>query len=327
MFQLPDGFQVRPPTLDDVGITVDLSNSCQQRTYGVSEANEEDTLAFWRSANIDLARDGWLVFNLHNQLVACLLLGHKEPLHMQIVLRIHPDYTDRGLEGPLLECVEERARQCIPQLRPGARISLYTQCSNEHLAYRQAIMLLGFTHVRTSWRMEIKMHEHPPVPVWPAGIALRPFTREMARLVHAVDEEGFRDHWGYTPMTFAAFERWLIATSHFDPTLWFLPFEDETLVGAALCERRADFVWINSLSILRPWRRRGLGLALVYHALGEFWRRNQPEVALYVDAQSLTGATRLYERASMRVVRQLDRYEKELRPGIELSTQTLRGLD
>jgi mycothiol synthase len=42
-----------------------------------------------------------------------------------------------------------------------------------------------------------------------------------------------------------------------------------------------------------------------------------------VDASSLTGATRLYEKAGMRVLRQFDNYEKELRPGRDVSTQAV----
>jgi mycothiol synthase len=42
-----------------------------------------------------------------------------------------------------------------------------------------------------------------------------------------------------------------------------------------------------------------------------------------VDAQSLTGATRLYEKAGMYVQRQYATYEKELRPGEDLSTQSV----
>jgi hypothetical protein len=42
-----------------------------------------------------------------------------------------------------------------------------------------------------------------------------------------------------------------------------------------------------------------------------------------VDASSLTGATRLYEKAGMRVVRRYDSYQLILREGVDLSTQTL----
>ena len=47
-------------------------------------------------------------------------------------------------------------------------------------------------------------------------------------------------------------------------------------------------------------------------------------MGLGVDAQSLTGATRLYEKAGMHVDRQYANYEKELRPGEDLGTQSLK---
>jgi len=75
--------------------------------------------------------------------------------------------------------------------------------------------------------------------------------------------------------------------------------------------------------VLRPWRRRGLALALLHHTFGEFYRRGKRRVGLGVDADSLTGALRLYEKAGMHPIRQYASFEKELRPGVELSTQTL----
>jgi hypothetical protein len=44
---------------------------------------------------------------------------------------------------------------------------------------------------------------------------------------------------------------------------------------------------------------------------------------LVIDADSLTGATRLYEKAGMRVARQIATYKKELRAGEELGTQAI----
>ena len=43
-----------------------------------------------------------------------------------------------------------------------------------------------------------------------------------------------------------------------------------------------------------------------------------------MDGQSLTGATRLYEKAGMRAVHQFTDFEKELRAGVDLSTQTIK---
>ena len=54
---------------------------------------------------------------------------------------------------------------------------------------------------------------------------------------------------------------------------------------------------------------------------GEFYRRRQKRVGLGVDASSLTGATRLYEKAGMHIARQYDTYEMELRPGRDIRKQ------
>ena len=81
--------------------------------------------------------------------------------------------------------------------------------------------------------------------------------------------------------------------------------------------------WVNSLGVRRPWRRRGLALALLRHAFGVFYRRGKTKVGLGVDATSLTGATRLYEKAGMHVQRKSVTYEKVLREGRDLTTQTI----
>ena len=84
-----------------------------------------------------------------------------------------------------------------------------------------------------------------------------------------------------------------------------------------------DIGWVDTLAVLRPWRRKGLGMALLLHSFGEFYRRGRRKVGLGVDSQNLTGAARLYERAGMHVARQYISYQKELRAGKELSTQTI----
>ncbi len=61
------------------------------------------------------------------------------------------------------------------------------------------------------------------------------------------------------------------------------------------------------------------------HAFGEFHRRGVHSVGLGVDAENLTGALRLYEKAGMHIHNQFDLYEKEIRPGKEISVQSLES--
>jgi len=62
---------------------------------------------------------------------------------------------------------------------------------------------------------------------------------------------------------------------------------------------------------------------LLHHAFGEFYRRGQMHVELGVDAESLTGALRLYEKAGMHVHLQVDMFGKELRAGREVAVKSL----
>jgi len=105
---------------------------------------------------------------------------------------------------------------------------------------------------------------------------------------------------------------------NFDPSMAFVAVDGDEIAGTALCNpiwvEDPDAGWIHSLGVRRPWRRRGVALALLHRCFVALYDRGKRRAKLGVDAQSLTGATRLYEKAGMHVERQFGFYEKELRP-------------
>lgn len=321
---LPQGFSERAPTLEDAGDVAALGQLCDKADRRSSGMTREQLLRNWFLPGVELSRDIKLVFAPDHRLVGYAKLVHRELPQLYATPLVHPDYARSTLYSYLFAWIEQQAREFIPLAPAEARVALNTFGVEKNQQSLQAIEQAGFVYVRSAFRMQIDMDAPPPAPQWPEGIALRPFTQEMARAVHIADEEAFSDHWGHVPSSFEIFEHWFMHSPSFDPTLWFLPCEGEQIAGCALCEYRGKLGWVGSLSVRRPWRRRGLALALLYALFGEFYRRGTRQVALDVDAQSLTGATHLYEKAGMRVVFQENQYQKELRSGIELSTQTLK---
>jgi ribosomal protein S18 acetylase RimI-like enzyme len=67
---------------------------------------------------------------------------------------------------------------------------------------------------------------------------------------------------------------------------------------------------VGSLAVRRPWRRRGLGEALLRDAFLRFAERGKRSAGLGVDAENTTGAVALYERVGMHVVRRSDTWER-----------------
>ena len=95
----------------------------------------------------------------------------------------------------------------------------------------------------------------------------------------------------------------MIERETFDPALWFLAMDGDDVAGVALCPVYPESGWVRQVAARRPWRRRGIALALLRQAFGEFYRRGKREVGLVVDSYNLSGARDLYERAGMHVWR------------------------
>jgi ribosomal protein S18 acetylase RimI-like enzyme len=101
--------------------------------------------------------------------------------------------------------------------------------------------------------------------------------------------------------------------------LWFVAWDGEELAGYVGAQERSredpSRGYIPLLGVRRPYRRRGLGEALLRTAFAALSARGRKGVELHVDADSVTGATRLYERVGMSAHPRFATWEKELRPG------------
>ncbi|MEO7840100.1 MAG: GNAT family N-acetyltransferase, partial [Anaerolineales bacterium] len=191
---------------------------------------------------------------------------------------------------------------------------------------------MGYQHIRSSYNMRINMDEPPPAPVVPDGITLKIYNPGTdLEAVYRADMEAFRDHFGCVEEPFEQglerFKHFMTGYEGFDPSLWFLAMDGDEIAGVYLCRKEAydnpEVGFVNTLAVRRPWRKRGIGLALLLHAFGEFYRRGQRKAGLGVDAENLTGALRLYENAGMHVHRASGLFEKEIRSGKEISVQSL----
>ena len=66
-----------------------------------------------------------------------------------------------------------------------------------------------------------------------------------------------------------------------------------------------DMAYVFALGVRPAWRRRGVALALLLHSFHEIYGYGRRRVALSVDAESPTGAARLYEKAQDNTVNAL----------------------
>jgi len=206
------------------------------------------------------------------------------------------------------------------ELRARARGSVARLVLHERDAMRDVLARRGYEVIRAAYDMETTLAEPPEPPAWPHGIVPRRPEPGDEPLFHLVQEEAFADHWGHEPRGYEEWAHLYGAMRPFDPDLWLLAEAEgeETPAGVAICEggREGDETtgWVHVLAVRRPWRRRGLGSALLRWSLGALRERGLATAALSVDAENTTGAVALYERAGMHVTSRFEHWEKVLAP-------------
>jgi mycothiol synthase len=296
-----------------------------QLVYDVCEADGDTTVAVtpdeleheWKNEGFKLEADAFLVETTDGHVV-----GYEEfgDVHGHYYLRadgyVHPDFKGLGIGTSLLRTIEARAREELKLAEPGLRVFIHGTMDNKDAQGHALYKTEGYSPARYHWRMEIKLKDAPPAPVLPEGVELRPFVKdEHAVPVWQAQNESFRDHWGSHDVSFEEFCHSRFDDPEYNPDLWAIAWDGDEVAGISINRFRMGIGWIRSLGVRRPWRKKGLGLALLQHSFGVFYKRGKDTVGLGVDASNPTGATRLYQRAGMVVASEFVTYEKELRPG------------
>ena len=299
-----------------------------QMTYDACGADGDAILApsaqelrhGWQDPDFNLDRDAFVVEASDSR-----ILGYADVTNWygHAILgmngNVHPGIKGRGIGTTLLRAVEKRAREMMSLAEPDARVVIKTTLNKNDHDGNTLHQNEGYQPVQYHWRMEILLDGPPPMPKLPEGIERRPFaTGEHDVAVWHAQNEAFRDHPGSHDSTLEEWRRERIDDPEFDPTLWQIAWEGEEIAGFALNRYRTGIGWIRMLGVRRPWRKRGLGEALLLQSFGEFYRRGMKTIGLGVNAHNPTGATRLYQKVGMHAASEHVTYEKELRPGRDI---------
>ena len=168
----------------------------------------------------------------------------------------------------------------------------------------------GYAAVRRVFEMVRPDLETIPDVAMPAGLEVRPVLPAHLRAIWEADVEAFRDHWGWVDNSEGSWERFRADPLN-DPALWRIAWDGDAVAGQVRSYIDADANartgrrtgWTESISVRRPWRRRGLARALLADSLRAVRDRGMTEAALNVDAGNETGALALYESLGFAVHR------------------------
>lgn len=239
---------------------------------------------------------------------------------------VDPDHLGRGIGGCIVEWALQRAEASIGRAPDGARVTATLVSNDSNERAKRLFVSKGFQIERYFLEMEIALSAPVEVPPLPNGITMRTLRHDedTVELSDAV-EEAFKDHFGFTESTpevaAARWRNWRSSEAWDDDLVW-LAEKDGDIVGMNVCIKdhgsRTNYGYVATLGVLPIARGMGLARSMLSTSFAEYQRRGKDVVALHVDADNISGATRLYTGVGMHEVQRDIDFERELRPGRDL---------
>jgi mycothiol synthase len=267
-----------------------------------------------RDVRLWMADDGALVAFAH-----LLLRPDDEIIDGYLRFDWHPDWRTDALADAILAWATARLREVAADRGKAARLRSWMR--EEDTNRRRQLERHGLTIVRHFPTLERPLTEPIDAPELPEGFSIRPLAGpdEVAAWVE-MHNESFVDHYNFHPESPEVIHHWLDDPIYRPELNLVAVAPDGRLVGFCWCAIFAEENartgrnegWIELLGTRRGYRRMGLGRALVLSGLLVLRQAGLDAARLGVDADSPTGATRLYAATGFRHIHTYLTYVKEL---------------
>ncbi len=143
---------------------------------------------------------------------------------------------------------------------------------------------------------------------------------EEIALITRLDNEAFKEHFNYRPVTVEEIKYMLLEMPWYQhKKAWCALVEGEP-VGYVIggidvglnAEKHVRYGWVLDIGVLKPHRRKRVGLTLIQKAMRDLKSMGMDTALLYVDETNPTGAMKLYERVGFTTYHRNAVYELQL---------------
>lgn len=290
--------RLRPSTDDDREAVLRLLAERDQADFGEPDFTASLLLGQWRSREFRPSEDAVVAQDTSE------VVGYAAVFPYGALALVHPAREGEGIGTALLHWTEERARP-----RGTFRQRLASR-NRSAVAFLESV---GYRRARSVHYLGWDGQPELPLQPLPDDIALYAIdVVHDAATIHALDALAFSQNADYRAESLEAF-----CDEHLsDPNLHLassrIAREAGQPAGFVVCRLTAGQGYIDLLAVAPDARRRGLGRALLCHALSTLAAEGADEIRLDV-ASDNSGALELYRSVGMRDRHEVVVYEKASR--------------
>jgi len=289
----------------DWSAIANLFQACQT----VDHLSEDESLADLRlglsSPNVNPQQDIRLWTDAEDQLLG--LIGIEPQASKTVIdgyfgLYIHPSIRSSNLGKEMLRWCENRIREIGQQKRQPVQLRTYTlenQSQQNQLLKKQ-----GFKVDRQFITMAKSLESPLSIPQISSDFSLSHIQgkQDISAWVDLFNES-FIDHWDHHELTIEQAQYWQNQPNYKSELDLVAIAPTGTFAAFCKCQLNSNQIgWIEWLGSRRGFRKLGLGKTMLFAGLSQLQKAGATTAKLSVDADSLTGATKLYESVGFQPV-------------------------
>jgi mycothiol synthase len=308
---LVPGFVDRPADpARDLDAVAGLIEAADLDLFGEAESERVFLEYGWRTSRLDLGAATRVVAD-GDRPVAYAMVEALDPtvsLHGWVV--VHPEQRGRGLGSALAAWTERVAIDAAPS---GASVLYHHTIPAAEPGAAQIVERRGLRHVNTSWHMRMELDPALQAGPLPDGVTIRASrTGEDDVAIHDVLMRAFEGSFGWSFVPLDRFWRDARGDEHFVPDHILVAELGGQVAGVSWQFMQDTIGWVAELGVHPDRRGRGIGRALLRHALADLARRGFRTAKLNVDSRNPHGAVDLYRGVGMEPLREYRHYEKPI---------------
>ena len=185
--------------------------------------------------------------------------------------------------------------------------------SNDHF-YKSLLESRGFGLIRKYWTLEMDLDQTVSVSLNSPGTIREIDIKVEAELqsFHSVHQDSFSKHFGFMPRSYEEWSRFVRQDSEeLGLRAWLISLNGED-VGFLDCNdelKHENCGYVAGLGVRLAHHGKGLGEALLHHAIQIHTEIGRKKLCLNVDAGNESGALRLYEKVGLKPFSEWHQYE------------------
>jgi ribosomal protein S18 acetylase RimI-like enzyme len=317
MSALPQGWSTRRPTLDDIPEILKLAHASDVAAVGAPDFTAEEVREALTAPHTDMSLDCWLAVDDTGEVVGWAYPDNSTGGARDFIeVYVWPGRGGPAIR-PLLELMLARVHERA-KLFGHSPYAVRAGAIPTEAAWIEALTGNGFVFLKQHARMQMSLDDvssdPPPLPPGVTVRRVRAGDDADLRRFHAVIEEAFRDS-DHRATDFDTWRARVDAESTVSWDEWFVSEVDGEFAGALQSSDSSaeeDEGWVKYLGVLRPYRRHGVGEALLRRAFATYAAKGRRTAGLGVDLANPTKAARLYHSVGMHPLYQANIYEREI---------------